>query len=86
MGMSTNPPIQVVTMYTLPNCEFCEMAKNLLHSRQNCVIYEIDLSKNSKVREGVKESLGTTVPQIVIDGNHIGGYEELKSYIKGQQP
>jgi glutaredoxin 3 len=81
MVMSTKPPMQIVTIYTLPNCEFCELAKNLLHSKQNCVIYEIDLSKNSKVREGVKETLGTTVPQIVIDGKHIGGYSELQGYI-----
>lgn len=84
MDTFTKHPVRIVTIYTTPNCEYCEMAKNLLHSRQNYVIYEVDLSKNSKVKEGVKESLGTTVPQIIIDGKHIGGYTELENYMKGQ--
>jgi glutaredoxin len=56
------------------------MAKNLLHSKQKYAIYEIDLSENSTMREGVKRSLGATVPQIVIEGVHIGGYRELEDY------
>jgi len=69
-----------VTMYTMANCEFCEMAKNLLYSHKDYVIYEVDLTSKPSVKQNVKEKLGTTVPQIVIDGVHIGGYKELQEY------
>jgi glutaredoxin len=52
-----------------------------LHSKQNYVIYEINLEKEPDLRKTVKDTLGTTVPQIVIDGAYIGGYKELQEYI-----
>jgi len=33
------------------------------------------------MKQKVKDTLGTTVPQIVIDGNHIGGYQELQEHL-----
>ena len=69
-----------VTMYTIDNCEFCEKAKNLLYSMQDYVIHEVNLTQKPSIRSTVKEKLGTTVPQILIDGKHIGGYQELKEY------
>ena len=72
---------RIATIYSIPNCEFCEKAKNLLHSKQNYVIYEINLEKEPDLRKTVKDTLGTTVPQVVIDGTYIGGYRELQEYI-----
>jgi len=72
--------MHTVTMYTKDNCEFCEMAKNLLHSQSNYVIEEINLNKEPDEIDLVKSTLGNTVPQIVIDGTHIGGYQELQEY------
>jgi len=81
MVQSTNNPVHVVTIYTIPNCEFCEKSKNLLHSKLNYVIYEVDISTKPTMKQKVKDTLGTTVPQIVIDGNHIGGYQELQEHL-----
>jgi len=72
----------VVTMYTKPDCIFCEKAKNLLHSQDNCVINEVRLDKEPQFIADVKERLGNTVPQIIIDGVHIGGYDNLVNYIE----
>jgi len=69
-----------VTLYTMDNCEFCEKAKNLLHSKEQYVINEINITDNLSERSHVKETLGSTVPQIIIEGRHIGGYEELQGY------
>jgi glutaredoxin len=69
-----------VTMYTKDNCEFCEKAKNLLYSKEQYVITEVNLTDNPSERSTVKENLGNTVPQIIIEGKHIGGYEELQEY------
>ncbi len=69
-----------VTMYTIDNCEFCERAKNLLHYRQNYVIHEVNLTREAHLRDNIREKLGTTAPQIVIEGIHIGGYQELQEY------
>jgi glutaredoxin 3 len=71
-----------VTMYTKDSCEFCERAKNLLHSYPEYVIYEINLNKEPHMKDTVKSTLGTTVPQIVIDGMHVGGYQELQEYLE----
>jgi len=75
-----------VTMYTIDNCEFCEKAKNLLHQKRNYIIHEVNLTKEPQLRRGVKEKLGTTAPQIVIEGTHVGGYQELKEYFEKWDP
>ena len=79
MDQYTSP--RIVTMYTKPNCEFCEKAKNLLHSLENCVINEVRLDKEPQFIDDVKERLGNTVPQIIINGLHIGGYDQLVEYV-----
>jgi glutaredoxin len=53
-----------------------------LHSREEYVIYEIDISNKPEMKKLVVESLGTTVPQIVINGWHIGGYNDLERYLQ----
>lgn len=74
--------VNTVTMYTKDKCEFCEKAKNLLHSYENYVIHEIQLDKEPQFIDSVKEKLGNTVPQIIIDGVHVGGYDNLVEYLK----
>jgi len=80
MDMYTNRT-RIATVYGIPNCEFCEKAKTLLHSKQNYVTYEINLDKEPEVRQTVKNNYGSTVPQIVIDGVYIGGYKELQEHL-----
>lgn len=66
-----------VEIYTSPFCGFCFRAKRLLDEKG--VDYrEIDVFQVPGARdEMVKRSGRTTVPQIFIDGDGIGGCDEL---------
>jgi glutaredoxin 3 len=67
-----------ILMYTSDPCSYCVRAKRLLD--QKAVDYEeihIALS-DFEARMRIAEITGRmTVPQIIIDGNPIGGWEEL---------
>jgi len=69
----TKPRIQV---YTTRYCGFCDAAKRLLKER-GLAFEEIDVSDPEK-KEALKARTGwRTVPQIFVDGELIGGYQEL---------
>ncbi len=66
-----------VTLYTTEACPFCSSAKKLLAKRQ--IEYtEINLARDPDGRAELTEKTGmVTFPQIVIDGESIGGFQEL---------
>ncbi len=68
----------LVEIYSTMFCPFCWRAKKLLKKR-GVEYAEIDVMANSARRsEMVTRANGRdTVPQIFIDGRHIGGSEEL---------
>lgn len=58
-------------------CPFCTKAKKFL-SEKNANIFEKTIGVDYTREELLARVPGTkTVPQIWIDGEHIGGYEEL---------
>lgn len=66
-----------VQMYTTSWCGYCVRAKALLNAR-GIEYDEIQLDDDSAFRARLHELTGGwTVPQILIDGNVIGGYTEL---------
>jgi glutaredoxin 3 len=67
-----------VVIYTKNYCHFCQRAKQLLDSR-NIAYEEIDITENDEMREKMVIKAGgkKTVPQIFIDGVHIGGCDDL---------
>jgi glutaredoxin len=71
----------VITVYSKPNCPYCEKAKYLLKSL-GLQYEEMVVTKDLSVEELYKvlDKQVRTIPQIVIDKNHIGGYNELKEY------
>ena len=66
-----------VTLYTTEPCGFCRTAKALLAARK--IPYEeVNLAKDPSGRAKLAEQTGMmTFPQVVIDGESIGGYQEL---------
>ena len=67
-----------VEIYTTAFCPFCVRAKQLLDSKQ--VMYdETDVTAKLSLRKTMtKRANGrTSVPQIFIDGQHIGGCSDL---------
>ncbi len=68
----------VVELYTTSLCPFCWRAKRLLNEK-GIAFEEIDLWQHPKRRSEMLERAEgrRTVPQIFIDGRHIGGCSEL---------
>jgi glutaredoxin 3 len=66
-----------VTVYTTDNCSRCVSAKMLL-KRRNVAYDEINLARDPDGRAKLAEETGmVTFPQIVIDGESIGGFDQL---------
>ncbi len=67
-----------VEIYTTALCPYCKMAKNLLAKRRlKYEEFSVDRVRGSR-SEMIERSTGrTTVPQVSIDGKHIGGFDEL---------
>lgn len=66
-----------VTMYTTPWCPYCIRAKSLLN-RKNVAFEDIDVSNDPQLRRKMTEMTGrTSVPQIFINGQAIGGCDDL---------
>jgi len=71
----------MIEIYGKPQCPFCEKAKNLCESRNLAYIYktlEVDYTREELLEQFPN---ARTVPQIVVHGNKIGGYNELVNYI-----
>ncbi|MGE9553137.1 glutaredoxin 3 [Erwinia amylovora] len=66
-----------VEVYTKATCPFCHRAKALL-SQKGVSYQEIAIDGDADKREEmIKRSGRTTVPQIFIDAQHIGGCDDL---------
>ena len=67
-----------IHLYTTPYCGYCRAAKRLLDQKGHGFI-EFDVSEDPSLREEMiaRAFGGLTVPQIFIDGTHVGGYDEL---------
>lgn len=71
-------------VWSQQNCQFCDMAKNLLKSKN----IDFEEKKLSADGEYTKADLlaavphARTVPQIFIDDIYVGGFTELREYLK----
>ena len=67
-----------VELYTTPICGFCHRAKTLLTSK-GVSFSEVDVMADPSRRAEMMERAngGRTVPQIFINGEHIGGSDDL---------
>ena len=67
-----------ILIYTSNDCAFCNSAKKLLTNKK-LKFKEINISQNNNSKEEmIKKTNGImTVPQIFINSEHIGGFEEL---------
>ena len=66
-----------IEIYTTPWCGYCARAKGLLDSK-GAEYQEMDVMEDAAKRAEMRErSKRTTVPQIFINGQHIGGSDEL---------
>ncbi len=67
-----------VEIYTKDWCPYCVRAKRLLaESGADVVEYAVDMNRDKKAEMIQRASGRTTVPQIFIDGRHVGGCDDL---------
>ncbi|MTH76754.1 glutaredoxin 3 [Paracoccus aestuariivivens] len=67
-----------VEIYTTPTCPYCIAAKALLN-RKGISFEETDVARDASLRVAMTQRAGgsRTVPQIFIDGQHVGGCDDL---------
>jgi glutaredoxin 3 len=67
-----------VSMHCTAYCPYCTMAERLLMAKgvQTIDKIRVDLEPHRRV-EMMERTQRRTVPQIYIDGRHVGGYDDL---------
>ena len=66
-----------VLLYTTSWCPFCRRAKTLLKEK-GVKWKELDIEADRDHRRAMAQASGrNTVPQIVINGTHVGGFDDL---------
>ena len=72
----------MITIYGKAQCPYCDMAQALCN--QKGVEYEYKSFGTDFTREEMMETFPTarTFPQIIFNGEKIGGYNELKEQLK----
>jgi glutaredoxin 3 len=67
-----------VEIYSSPFCGYCARAKRLLSSKGvSYVEYDVDADPALRTTMVARANGRTTVPQIFIDGTHVGGCDDL---------
>ncbi len=71
------------TVWSKDQCPYCVMAKDLLRA-QGMEYEERNISQGTWTREQLMEAVphARTLPQIFIDDQLIGGYDQLKKYFQ----
>ncbi|MGA9760903.1 MAG: glutaredoxin [Gaiellaceae bacterium] len=80
MVLGKQPPKRI-RLYTSSWCAYCRRAKALL-DRHGFEYEEIEIDGDDRCCRLKELTGGTTVPQVIIDGEPIGGYEELLGLVR----
>ncbi len=72
-----------IEIYTTHVCAYCERAKRLLAAK-GVVYREIFVDGDADLLDSMIKRAGgrKTVPQVFIDGRHIGGFDDLNALDK----
>ena len=72
-----------VTIIGRKNCVWCRKARKLCKSTDLRYDYkDLDAPANAQLRRWFEVENIKTVPQIFVDGQHIGGYEEFEKHVR----
>jgi glutaredoxin 3 len=67
-----------IIMYCTEVCPYCVRAEHLLQHKGINDIEKIRIDLQPEVREAMIQQTGRrTVPQIFINGEHVGGYDDM---------
>jgi glutaredoxin-like protein len=70
-----------ISVITKPGCPFCARAKAMLADNE-MEYEEIVLGQDATIRSVRAITGKDTVPQVFIDGDYVGGSEELEAYFE----
>lgn len=74
------PVMATIEMYIKPGCPYCSAAARLLDNKKAAYTTVNILLKPAKRAEMIQRANGgSTVPQIFIDGKHVGGFDDLNA-------
>jgi len=65
-----------------PNCEACDQCKDILSEYK--VRYETLTCNKDAFGQIMKFTGSQSVPQVILNGEFIGGFDELKEYLETQ--
>jgi len=68
-----------IEIFSTPQCSYCDAAKKLLDEK-GLAYTNLDVMSDPAILADFQERLprAKAVPEIFIDGEHIGGYEDLR--------
>jgi len=75
---------ETVVLYSKDSCPWCDRAKELLQSKNITYTelkFNVDFTREQLAEKLPDKANRLTLPQIFIDGENIGGYEDLRDYI-----
>ena len=78
--------MEQVTIYGRMSCPFCVAAKNLCESRNMPYVW-VDMIEKGLSKQVVADRIGRpvyTVPQILVGGEYVGGYDDFSAYVRRQ--
>jgi glutaredoxin len=72
----------MIEIYSKPNCPYCDMAKNVVRGASLQFTEYVVGSDVTREEFLQKFPNSRTVPQIILNGHHIGGYNDLTEWMK----
>lgn len=72
-------------IYSIPNCPWCDKAKQVFNERNIEYIeyiVNVDITKDELLEKIPKKLDRLTAPQIWIDTMYVGGYDNLVSFLE----
>ena len=75
----------IVDLYGKEWCSYCNRAKDLLTERgQEYIYHDVEKVEWELLEMKRKAPGASTVPQIFIDGEHVGGFDQLRAWYKAK--
>jgi glutaredoxin len=65
---------------SVPDCEWCDKAKELLDQKE--IKYTVIYSDKVFFNTLIQQTESKKVPQIILDGTFVGGYNELQNILE----
>ena len=66
-----------IEIYTTPTCPFCHSAKDLFRAKSVPFVEIVVIDPDKRAAMSARVDGQTSVPQIFINGTHIGGCDDL---------